>query len=767
MIRIKQPAVMAPVLGRPEKKPCRRGKWIANGQKVVVIALLLASTPLRPAQAGAAYYVDPFIGTAAGRQPYAKGNTFPGALVPNGMVAISPDTSPRFAGGYRSGAPFIEGFSQNHMSGVGCNGDLGNILLMPSVGPVRTTEADYRSAYKAEAAAPGFYGVVLTAPRVTAEMSATTRASISRYTFPARFGDANIIIDVSHGLTASRGGAVTIVAADEIEGYNDTGAFCGTRSPYKVYFVARFSKSSASRGTWSGTTVGAATRRTGWDIGAYVSFATQAGEAVEVRLGLSYVSIANARANLDAEIPNARTFQQVRDAALARWNADLGRIDVTGGTAEQKKIFYTALYHALIHPSVNSDVNGQYQGMKSARVRLASGYTHYHVFSLWDTYRSLHPLLSLLYPERQADMVRSMIAIYQESGWLPKWELASHETNIMVGDPAAIVIADTYLKGIRSFDVAAAYAAMKKSAVTTAGNPLRPCLDQYLAKHYVPNDSCSNKGSVSVTEEYAYADAAVGKLAKALGNDKDADIFKARSLYYRNLYDRNTGFLRPRTASGNWLTPFDPLCCALGSGKYEGPGYIEGTAWQYLFMVPHDIAGLKTLLGGDAAFTAKVNSALAAGGGHYTLINEPDMLYPYLYTFVPGQVWRTQARVRQDVTLNFNATRASLPGNDDAGQTSSRLVFDMLGFYPVDPLSQIYEIGSPTFSTATLHLDPSYYSGAYFVIDVTNNSGRNQYIRSATLNGSALITPHLSHKTITAGGTLTLGMASTASRWGR
>ena len=191
------------------------------------------------------------------------------------------------------------------------------------------------------------------------------------------------------------------VATDEIEGYNDTGGFCGTRSPYKVYFVARFSKPSASRGTWSGTAIGPTTRRTGWDIGAYVSFATKAGEAIEVRLGLSYVSIANARANLDAEIPDARTFQQVRAAALARWNADLGRIDVTGGTAEQKKIFYTALYHALIHPSVNSDVNGQYQGMKSTGVRVANGYTHYHLFSLWDTYRSLHPLLSLLYPERQ------------------------------------------------------------------------------------------------------------------------------------------------------------------------------------------------------------------------------------------------------------------------------------------------------------------------------------------------------------------------------
>ncbi|MFL5336974.1 MAG: GH92 family glycosyl hydrolase, partial [Geminicoccaceae bacterium] len=597
------------------------------------LAVLVVVLALGPAHAGNADYVDPFIGTAAGSQPYAKGNTFPGALVPNGMVAISPDTSPRYSGGYRSGASYIEGFSQNHMSGVGCSGDLGNILLMPTVGVVRTTEAGYRSTYNSEAAQPGYYRTFLATPGVTAEMSATTRASISRYTFPARpGGDANILLDVSHGLTASRGGTVAIVSAKEVEGYNDTGGFCGTSSPYKVYFVARFSKSSAARGTWSGAAIGPATQQTGPDIGAYFRFATAAGEKIEVRLGVSYVSIANARANLDAEIPDTKSFDQVRADALARWNADLGRVDVAGGTPAQRTMFYTALYHALIHPSVNSDVNGQYQGMGGAGVRTASGYTHHHLFSLWDTYRSLHPLLSLLYPARQADMVRSMLAMYQESGWLPKWEFVGRETRIMVGDPAAVVIADTYLKGIRNFDIATAYAAMKKSATTTAGNPIRPCLDRYLKLRYLPHDGCT--GSVSVTEEYGYADHATAKLAEALGNSGDAAAFKARSLYYRNLFDRGTGFLRPRYADGAWLAPFDPLCCALGSGKYQGPGYIEGTAWQYLFMVPHDIAGLKALLGGDMAFVAKLNAAFTDAGGYYTLINEPDVHYPYLYTYV-------------------------------------------------------------------------------------------------------------------------------------
>jgi predicted alpha-1,2-mannosidase len=383
------------------------------------------ATP-RAAQAGNADLVDPFIGTAAGAQPYAKGNTFPGALVPHGMVAVSPDTSPRYPGGYRSGARYIEGFSQNHMSGVGCAGDLGNILLAPTVGAVTTTEAGYRSTYGSEAASPGYYKVHLATPGVTAEMTATTRASVSRYTFPARpGGDANLLVDVSHGLTASRGGSVRVVSSSEVEGYNDAGGFCGTTSPYRVYFVARFGKPAAARGTWAGQTAGTAASRTGNDIGAYFRFKTAPGEAVTVRVGLSYVSVANARANLEAEIPASKSFEQVRAEALAKWNAELGKITVTGGSADQRKMFYTALYHALIHPSVNSDVNGQYPGMNGSGVRTARGYTHHHLFSLWDTYRSLHPLLTLAYPERQADMVRSMLAMYEESGWLPKWEFAA------------------------------------------------------------------------------------------------------------------------------------------------------------------------------------------------------------------------------------------------------------------------------------------------------------------------------------------------------
>lgn len=404
--------------------------------------------------------------------------------------------------------------------------------------------------------------------------------------------------------------------------------------------------------------------------------------------------------------------------------------------------------------------------MNGSGVRTARGYAHHHLFSLWDTYRSLHPLLTLAYPERQADMVRSMLSMYEESGWLPKWEFAARETNTMVGDPAAIVVADTYLKGVRGFDAATAYAAVRKGATATSGNRLRPCLAEYVRYGYVPSDACRNKGSVSVTQEYAYADEAAARLAGALGRADDRALFERRALSHRNLFDAGTGFLRPRNAAGGFASPFDPLCCALGSGKHEGPGYIEGTAWQYLFMVPHDVDWLKAALGGDAAFVAKLDRAFTPAGGYYTLINQPDMAYPYLYTYVPGQAWRTQERVRRDIASNFGAGRSGLPGNDDAGQTSSRLVFDMLGFYPADPLSGEYRIGSPVFASATIRLDQAYYRGAEFTFQADGTSGANKYVQGATLNGAPFGTAHISHEAVTGGGTLALEMAASPSRWG-
>jgi predicted alpha-1,2-mannosidase len=732
----------------------------------VAAATLAGARPAIQAQApDVAQYVDPFIGTGG------PGNTFPGAVMPWGMAAISPDTGTDPAG-YKSGAANIQGFSQIHLSGVGC-GDFGNILLQPTTGAIQTTEANYDSTYNTEVTSPGYYKANLSTWGTVAEVSANTRATISKFTFPARTGDANIIVDVSHGLSPSVGGFVNLVSNTEVEGWNQAGGFCGASNRYTLYFVARFSKAAASTGKWTGTTQTTVTAypssNGGTDIGAYYRFNTAANEAVYVRVGISYVSLANARANLDAEIPNTKSFDTVKLDAYNAWNTQLGKIQVTGGTTDQRKIFYTGLYHNLIHPSVFSDVNGQYQGMDSSGVKTASGYTQYHVYSLWDTYRNTHALLTLVYPERQLDMVKSMLAIYNERGWLPKWQLAGAEAHTMVGDPASAVIAETYVKGIRNFDTTTAYAAVKKQATQLTGNDIRPGMSVYVPKGYIPKDNSGGDwvwGAASTSLEYYYADWAVAEFAKALGNTTDYNTFHNRSLNWSNLWDSSTGFIRPKNDNGTWMSPFDPVstCCDQGWAGSGGPGYVEGNAWQYTWMLPHDLPGLKTAMGGDTNFTNKLQQAFDTG--QYVLWNEPDMLYPYAFTYVPGQAWRTQQRVRTDMSTYYNTSRSGIPGNDDCGATSAVYVFDAMGLYPVNPASAVYNIGSPIFNSVTIALNPAFYSGGQFMIQANTNSATNQYIQSATLNGASYNSAMLNHSVVTAGGNLTLNMGSTATAWG-
>lgn len=764
----------------PRSRPPRRTRRI--GLTGLTISTLLVAPLAAPVLTAAlptaaqaittelADVVDPFIGTKEGTPSYAKGATFPGAVVPFGMTAISPDTDSRYAGGYKSGASKIEGFSQNHISGTGCSGDFGNILLAPTVGSLTITEADYKSSYANEAASAGYYKVDLTTPGVTAEMTATTRTTASRYTFPARTGDANMIVDVSHGLTSSRGGTVTVNSTTEVEGRNDAGGFCGRGSRYSVYFVARFSKAATSTGTWTGTTTGTDATRTGSNIGAYMRFTTTANEQIEVRVGLSYVSVANARANLDAEAPSSKTFADLKSAARTSWNTELGKIAVEGGTDDQRKIFYTALYHMLIHPSTFSDTNGQYRGIRDSGTKTATGYTQYHLFSLWDTYRAQHTLLSLVYPERQLDMVKSMVAHYKDGGWLPKWELAGSETKIMVGDSAAPVITDTYLKGITGFDVDSAYAAMKKSATQTSDNPLRPGLADYIDLGFIPHDNdeveaTADDGPVSVAQEYYYDDWNIAKLATALGKTDDATTFQTRAGQYTKLYDSSTGFFRSKYENGTWLADFDPECCKQNSGKYIGPGYVEGNAYQYQFFIPHDVPGMKSLMGGDAGFVKKLDKTFTSTK-YYTLINEPDLHYPYLYDFVDGQAWRTQQQVRKDLSTGFKATRDGLPGNDDAGATSAVFVFGAMGFYPVAPASNDYQIGSPIFDKVTIALNDDFYAdNVSFVVQADSNSSTNKFVQSATLNGSTHSKTVIKHSEIVAGGTLRLAMGPSATSW--
>jgi predicted alpha-1,2-mannosidase len=715
-----------------------------------------AAVGARASSADNPFGVNPFIGTAG------DANTHPGAMVPWGMVSVVPHTRPpestRTAPYVYQDAP-IYGFGHVQLSGVGCP-DLGNVLLMATTGNVRTTEPGYASAYDAEDAHPGYYTANLKSWGVRAEVTATTRAGMSRFTFPVRSGDANVLIDVSHALTPAKSGAVTVVSKSEIEGMVESGGFCGSPNKQKVHFVARFSKPAASRGTWTGAGCEAATpdlAQTGSDIGAYMRFDTSEGEPIVVKVGISYVSIDNARANLDAEIPGW-DFDAVKAAAEQAWAAELGKIAVTGGTAEDRTIFYTGLYHALVHPNVFQDVNGQYVGMRGSGIKTAVGYDRYTVFSLWDTYRNLHPLLSLVYPKRQLDMVKTMVEMSKESGWLPKWELAGNETHVMVGDPAAIVVADTYLRGIRDFDVDAAWTAIMKQATQASDNDIRPANGAYLQYGYIPYDLTGDWvwGAVSTTLEYDVADFAAGRLASALGKTAEADEFARRSSFYRNLFDASSGFLRAKKKDGTFLDPFDSLaqCCDKSWEGSGGPGYVEGNAWQYTFFVPHDVAGLRDLFGGDAPFVAKLQEAFDKG--YFALSNEPDMAYPYLFDEIPGQAWRTQELTRAMLARYYTTKANGIPGNDDTGTLSAYCLWGAMGLYPSSPASSLYALTTPVFEKIVVALDSSVYAGSSLTIQTVNASADNKYIQSKTWNGAPISAAMLDHANVTAGGTLVL-----------
>jgi predicted alpha-1,2-mannosidase len=716
---------------------------------------------LPPEEVPPAALVDPFIGTTG------DGNVFPGAVRPWGLASASPHTDVSSPSGFHDTGRQILGFGQVHISGAGCP-DLGNILLSATTGEVKTDESGYRSLRGKELAQPGYYAVDLDTYGVRAEMTATARANLYRFTFPQREGDANLILDVAHALTPSAAAEVRIVSPTELEGWSRSGDFCGKRQKQTVYFVAQVNKTPSLAGTWKNGQASPAPREAGTDVGVFLRFATTAGEALLVRLGVSYVSVSNARRNLEAEIPHW-DFDRLRREAFEEWNRELSRIEVTGGTEDERVLFYTGLYHVLIHPSVFSDVNGEYAGMNDAGVRVAKDYTHYHLYSLWDTYRNVHPLLALLYPSRQRDMAQSLVDKQRESGWLPIWELAGQETNVMVGDPAAIVLGDTVVKGIRDFDLATAFAAVKKQG-TQAPPPGtqsvgRPGVTEYLRLGYVPEPPPPRVwGSAATTLEYGAADFAAAQLAKAAGSQGDARLFLRRSRGWRKLFDRSTGFIRPRSADGHWLTPFDPVSncpkppCE-GAWGMGSPGFVEGSAWQYTFMVNYDIPGLIELLGGPACFTAKLQEAFDAG--HYKLNNEPDMAYPYLFTFLPGESWRTARQVRKDLATEFRRAERRLPGNDDAGATSAVYVFGAMGFYPVTPALPEYRLGSPLFDKVVLHLDPKYAPGGTFTIEARHNSAANAYIQSATLNGQPWREARLPHEVVLKGGSLALVMGTT------
>jgi len=695
-------------------------------------------------------YVNPFIGTSN------FGTTNPGPIAVRGMVSVSPfnvagpknlpleKDSRWLSTPYVQENTFLTGFSHVNLSGVGCP-ELGVILAMPTTGELEVEHLKYGTAYSNEISEVGYYSNILDNYNIKVEATATTRVGVSKYSFPK--GDANILINLGLGLTNEQGASVRVVSPTEIEGVRSVGSFCYYKpdEAYPVYFVAQFSKPAYEFGVWKKPTTYQGTEGewmgyngktrimpnytkevVGDSIGSYMRYKLKEPTVVEMKVGVSYVSIENARENLERETAT-RSFDQILAEAKENWNKYLSKIEVEGGVEEDKVKFYTALYHTLIHPSTLNDFNGDYPKMKT-RETLKTEDTRYTVFSLWDTYRNLHQLMSLVYPKQQSNMVKSMLQIYDESGWLPKWELNATETTTMVGDPAGIVIADTYLKGIQDFDVEKAYSAMVKSADQIEGNPLRPGLKDYLDKGYLTTKTI-NSGSVSTTQEYNISDYAIAQLAKALGKKEDFNRFSKRSVSYRNLFDKEFNLLRPKNDDGSWLTPYNPES---GANFEKNLGFIEGNAWQYSFMVAHDVKGLIKLMGGTKAFTDRLQNVFDKG--QYDMANEPDIAYPYLFNYVKGEEKRTQIMVSDLLNTFYKNAPDGLPGNDDTGTMSAWAVFSMMGIYPVSPANPIYAITTPRFNKITIHLDTDYYRQEKLII-TSNISEENQFIQNISIQG--------------------------------
>lgn len=709
-------------------------------------------------------YVNPFIGTTN------FGTTNPGAVCPNGLMSVAPfnvmgsaenkfDKDARWwSTPYEFHNKFFTGFSHVNMSGVGCP-ELSSLLLMPTSGALNVDYKQYGSFYKDESAVPGYYTNFLTKYGIKNEVTATPRTSVARFTFPK--GENHILLNLGEGLTNESGAYLKLVNDHEVEGVKLLGTFCySPQAVFPVYFVMRLKKTPTSSGCWKKqrpmTGVEAEWDKdqgkyklytnyrkelAGDDVGAYFTFQSEQAEQIEVQMGVSFVSIENARLNLDTE-QKGKTFDQIKEETRQKWNDDLSRVQVEGGTEDQKTVFYTALYHILMHPNVLQDVNGQYPAMESDQILTTQG-NRYTVFSLWDTYRNVHQFLTLVYPERQMDMVRTMVDMYKEHGWLPKWELYGRETLTMEGDPALPVIVDTWMKGLRDFDVNAAYEAMYKSA-TAQGckNLMRPDNDDYMALSYVPLRGKFDN-SVSHALEYYVADYALSLFADALGKKQDAELFYKRSLGYKKYYSKESGSLCPLLPDGTFLTPFDPK---QGENFEPVPGFHEGSAWNYTFAVPHDVLGLAKLMGGKKGFIEKLNYVF--DNNLYDPANEPDIHYPYLYSYFKGEEWRTQEKVTRLLEKYFKNTPNGIPGNDDTGTMSCWAVFSMMGFYPDATASTYYTFTKPAFDKVTIKLNPKWYTHPELIIQLKGNNRKNSYVKNIYLDGKKTDSFRVPHQNI-------------------
>jgi predicted alpha-1,2-mannosidase len=720
-------------------------------------------------------FVNPFIGTSH----FRGGHTSPGAGVPFGMTQWTPETQEY--GPYDGFPPVpyyylnstISGFRGSHYPSGAWMGEYGSITIMPTTGDLKTSSKERSSAFshKNERAWPGYYSVFLDDYKMGVELTATMHAGFLRFT-PLGNGNLNVIID-----TREKGGYVEIIPDRmEIIGYSRENGRSIIPRNFAGYFVAEFDKPFSSYGTWSdGEIRPESDKEKEGHAGAFVRFVGKPGETIQMKVGTSFIGVEQARRNLE-EIPDW-DFNATKGGAKDMWNEELNKIRISGGTEEQKMIFYTALYHCLLLPRVFSEDGHHYSPFDG---KVHEG-VYYEDFPLWDTYRAEHPLLVLIEPERSEDMIKALIQMYEEFGWIPKWPNPGY-SNVMIGTHADSVITDAWVKGIRGFDVEKAYAAMYKNAMVAPSGDQAPgyCdtllppgeyearggLSYYKKLGYVPVDRV--KEATSRTLEFAYNDYCLAQVAKALGKNEDHKLFARRAMYYKNVFDSHAGFVRGKNSNGAWVKPFEPT---------EWYDYItEGTPWHYTWYVPQDVQGLIDLMGGRDVFAQKLDTFFEKGSkegapnfgknAYYWHGNEPSQHIAYLYDYA-GEPWKTQRWVTEIMERSYGTGPDGLCGNDDAGQTSAWYVFSAMGFYPVCPGMPSYEIGSPIFDEVIIQLDGRYYKGGEFVIRANNVSKENRYVQSVTLNGEPLDKPWITHEDIVNGGVLVFEMGSKPNKeWG-
>jgi predicted alpha-1,2-mannosidase len=701
---------------------------------------------------GLTQYVDPFIGTGA------HGHVFLGANVPYGAVQLGPVNLSKgwdWCSGYNYSDSTITGFSHTHLSGTGI-GDLGDISVMPQIEDVKYA----LFAHQDEVAKPGYYRVKLKGSGIKAELTASKRVGFHQYTFPAA-KESKIILDLRPGIGWDAATETYIYQENEttVSGYRYSK---GWAADQRIYFTAVFSRPIRQFSVYDSTVLQQGKQLKGLFVKGVAIFDTEKNEKIGLKVAISPVSIANAKLNIQAEIPGWDFNQQV-SAANAEWNHELGRIVIQTDRADKKRIFYTALYHTMIAPSLFNDVNGDYFGADK-QVHRNTAFSNYTTFSLWDTYRAAHPLTTLINPERASDLVNTMLAIYQQQGKLPVWHLVGNETDCMVGNPAIPVIADAYLKNIGGFDKDLAYEAMKVSGMRD---------DRGLAfvkKYgYIPADSVVE--NVAMGLEFAIADWSLAQVSKKRGNVTDYGYWSKRGQHYRNYFDKETGFMRGRISDAQWRTPFNPIAAV-----HQKDDFTEGNAWQYSWLVPQDVEGLVGLMGGPKAFESRLDSlfivkdtagVIASNDisgliGQYAHGNEPSHHITYLYGYL-GKPAKTAAKVRYIMEHLYTDKPDGLSGNEDVGQMSAWYVFSALGFYPVNPVNGQYVFGSPVVNHAVLKVG----QGKTFQVSVKNNTGKNQYIQSIVWNGKHYSKAYILHSDIVKGGemTITMGPKPSAS-WG-